>query len=134
MKKEKAEGGKVLEIDGSRYYGVAWNFIQDTYRVTGLLKAAKKYEDAEGIMFIHNSIKRQPDGSYKMPKIYSRKTKTETEIIFEISDLPLSGFSFVDTNHEWLSYEGVIPTAILILFEMDYGVYILFHQRKKSGG
>ena len=113
------------KTDKNRYYGVAWNFIEDTYRVTGLLKAAKKYEDVEDILFIHNSIKKYSDGGYKIPKTYYREFATEKEHILEISDLPLHGFK--KSSARFGAY-----AIIKILFDVDFCVYKSFPQTKPT--
>lgn len=98
--------------EGSRYYGVAWNYTEDTYRATGLLAAVKNYEDAKDKMFIHNSIEKTPDSTYKIPKTYYRHRVTETEIVREISDGPLQGFELVS-----------VPLVVGLLYTIEHDVY-----------
>lgn len=95
----------------SRYYGVVWNYIEDTYRATGLLADVKNYEDAKEKMFIHNSIEKMLDGTYEIPKVYYRQRLRESEVLMEISDGPLQGFE--------LYPESITPR---LLFFIDYNV------------
>lgn len=102
-------------MNENRYYGVAWNYSEDTYRVTGMLTDVKNYEDAEERMFIHNSIKKLSDGSYKIPKTYYRRQQTETEVVIDISDAPLPGFELCP-----------VATVVSFLETIDYDIYRSF--------
>lgn len=102
-----------------RYYGVVWNYIGDTYRATGLLADAKNYEDAKEKMFIHNSIEKLPDGTYKVPKIYYRQRVTDPEVGMEISDGLSQGFE--------LYPESITPR---LLFLIEYGLSKSFIREK----
>jgi hypothetical protein len=104
------EGGMGEMMQESRYYGVAWNYIEDTYRGIGLLADVKKFEDAKEKMFIHNSIEKRPDGTYKIPKVYYRHRVTETEVLMEISDATLQGFEL---------YPEPIVVGLLYSIELD---------------
>ena len=107
-------GDELLDqSDKNKYYGVAWDYSEDTYRGTGLLAKVSKYEDVENIMFIHNSIEKQPDGSFKVSKIYYRRQHIGSEIIMEISDLPLVGFNLI---HPTLAI-GVLGTIVLGIYK-----------------
>ena len=105
------------KLDQKRYYGVAWNYKKDTYRRTGLLANVTKYVDVEDIMFIHNSIEPSPDTRLRCrcKKTYCHNINTETEVIMEISDLPLPGFVLCP-----LSY------LLRVLLYIDYNVYKSF--------
>lgn len=79
-----------------QYYGVAWNYENDTYVLTGSLLHATP-ENIDELMFVHNSFEKsveiRADGGYAVSKIYERRSYVGTSFITEISLLPLRGFS-----------------------------------------
>ena len=83
-----------------QYYGVAWNYEDDSYVLTGSLLGATP-ENIDERMFVHNTVESDVvtmgDGCYEIPKIYERRFCVGTAFVVEVSLLPLIGFSLCRT-------------------------------------
>lgn len=98
------------------YYGVSWNFVENSYRATGILSDMNNYKDAVSQMFIHNTVNKQ-DGEWKTTPFYIKQTQNDTEVTINISQIQLPGF-------ELCRPESCIVAGILYFIE--HGVWQSF--------
>lgn len=108
-----------------QYYGVAWNYKDDSYVLTGGLLNATP-ENVDERMFVHNAVDKNVvdmgNGCYKIPKIYERRFHVGTAFVIEVSLLPLVGFSLCITSD-----------VVKILYLMEYGVWRSLGRRYEHG-
>lgn len=104
----------------NRYYGVAWNYEDNSYVLTGTLLHATP-ETIDGLMFVHNAIETDTtkinDKCYIVPKIYQRNTIVGTAFLLEISLSPLHGFTLCKESD-----------IVNILYTMEYAIWTILNR------